>query len=324
MAGNTPSHRGRNIAIIVGISVVLLGGAMCGGLMWAVGSGTGSEGNGNRPETISTNTPVSGEIDYSHDHRVYEFTLTQAGAVSVAVVSDFDNYLELYREGEETAFTQDDDSGGNLNALINTTLTPGTYYALVRPFSGGETGDYTITVTALAEPEFAGGHGATPPVGGGTPPVGGGTPPPVGGTSPPYAPSGTEIVTQTHRGVASSVSGPAPVTAGTQCNVVIMGAQTRGGHNCRVQVTCNGNTIYGRDAGNTRYGYVQCTARNTSTGTQLLQAVDNGPTSSGGDPMINLDTGSNSISVSDDTRGGLWNVTIQFVGAAPTAPQTAI
>ncbi len=51
-----------------------------------------------------------------------------------------------------TLLVEDDDSGAGNNAQIARELTPGTYYASVRHYSGSSTGDYRISVTRAAEP----------------------------------------------------------------------------------------------------------------------------------------------------------------------------
>src|SRR5690606_8643004 len=49
--------------------------------------------------------------------REYSFDGTAGAMLSVAVTADFDSTVSLRRGGEQIAF--DDDSGGNLNALIS-------------------------------------------------------------------------------------------------------------------------------------------------------------------------------------------------------------
>ena len=74
----------------------------------------------------------------------------------VSVDGDMDTYLELYDPDGEQVVT-DDDSGGNSNAAILEFALPqtGTYRVVARSFSGGQAGDYTITLE-MTQLEIAG------------------------------------------------------------------------------------------------------------------------------------------------------------------------
>jgi hypothetical protein len=187
-------------------------------------------------------------------------------------------------------------------------MSPGTYYALVRAYSDGTTGSFTVTINAPAELATMGGPGL--PGGGGFPPGGGVTPP----MQTPFYPPGSAIAPQTHRGVVASVSGPAPVAAGATCNVFITGETSSGRLNCRVRAICNGNVIYGRDAARTRYGYSRCAVTSGPAGQQNLEAHDTGPSVPDGDPMMDLNTAAGQVTISDQTPAGSWSVVVRFVG----------
>jgi hypothetical protein len=306
-----PSRTGRNLVIGIVIAVVVLFLVMCGGGMaayWlARGSGGGSS---SASQLIAVNTPVSGDITFSRDAQVYEFTLTQTGIVTITVTGDFDNYLELYRGTESNPFMEDDDSGGSLNASISTTLTPGTYYARVRAYSSGTTGNFTIIVTAPSEQAF-GVPGQNP---------GWGTPPPVPPMppQPPIVPSYPGVVQpQTFQGTVASVGGVAPVNAGQQCTVALTAESGGANLNCRVNVTCGGTVIYGGERDRQRFGFVHCEVSDLG-GRQAVVAHDVNPTDDEGDPMIDVDTGAGTVVVSDRVRGSEWNARIQLAGPQPS------
>lgn len=63
--------------------------------------------------------------------------------------SEFDTYLSLHSNGtcEGEAITTDDDSGGDMNALIEFDANPGTYSIRANTVSPGDTGDYTLSIT---------------------------------------------------------------------------------------------------------------------------------------------------------------------------------
>ncbi len=102
-------------------------------------------------EPITLNGQLTGQLDSGHV-RLYEFTLARQGPVTFQLMSDFDNYLELYAAGSDTALAQDDDSGENLNALLSLTLSPGTYTLLVRSYNRRAGGFFTLTTIAPFEP----------------------------------------------------------------------------------------------------------------------------------------------------------------------------
>lgn len=80
-------------------------------------------------------------------HEVIEFTGTQGQAVTIDLASpDFDPYLFLLDE-EGNTIARDDNSGGNLNARMRTTLPDdGTYFIVVNSNREDDRGRYRLTV----------------------------------------------------------------------------------------------------------------------------------------------------------------------------------
>ena len=83
--------------------------------------------------------------------RFYSFTLETAVSVEIDLVSpDFDAWLAL-REGadaEGRALVQDDDGGQGTNSRIATALSAGTYTIEATSYGPGDTGAFTLTLTA--------------------------------------------------------------------------------------------------------------------------------------------------------------------------------
>ncbi len=82
--------------------------------------------------------------------RYYSFTLGQAGAVEIDLVSSaFDAFLAL-REGTDVAgslVVSDDDGGQGTNSRISTELSAGTYTIEATSYATRVTGAFTLTVT---------------------------------------------------------------------------------------------------------------------------------------------------------------------------------
>jgi hypothetical protein len=304
------------VAIVAGIMVLM--GAVTAFFLMQVSPGPERSTSSGPSIAVVTNQPVPGILTTSEPRRTYEFQVTQNGLVTVSVVGDFDSYLELYSGDESSPRWEDDDSGGGLNARIMTTLAPGRYRALVRPYSQGSTGSYTFTVTAPMEPTPM----TLPP---GTAP-GLGTPP----LAPPTPPVPGVIAPETRNGTVAAVAGNAPVATGSQCIVQIQSASTTGGLNCRIIVTCGGTVIYGREDARGQYGFNRCSVAPAGSGPGGIEAHDTNVTGADGDPRIDLQTAFGEIVVSDlDPSGAPWTVSIRFTppaGAPPPggAPTTAI
>lgn len=77
---------------------------------------------------------------------MYRLTVASPTAVTVELASTaFDSFLEILSATGTILFT-DNDSGGNDNARLQTTLTPGTYFILASSWVSG-LGNYTLTVS---------------------------------------------------------------------------------------------------------------------------------------------------------------------------------
>ncbi len=77
---------------------------------------------------------------------VYEVVIEEAGHYRLDLHSkDFDAFLEF--EGEGLSLS-DDDGGGELNARISTHLSAGTYRTTARAYGNGESGHYTLLLSA--------------------------------------------------------------------------------------------------------------------------------------------------------------------------------
>jgi hypothetical protein len=99
--------------------------------------------------------PVAGEIQFAGGRDLYTFEARQGQQVRIALDrparSQLDPYLELLDPDGRT-LAEDDDSGGELNALIQVPLArTGTYTIVARGFED-TTGPYTLTVTLTGEP----------------------------------------------------------------------------------------------------------------------------------------------------------------------------
>ena len=286
---------GKVIAIVAAVAVVLILGMVGVGVVAYLGvrggDGVGGGIGGGDVVPLALNVPAVGVLTGSSQRQVYELAIAEPTLVTIAVDGSFDNYLELYRDGEPTPFLEDDDSGPGLNAQLSTHLTPGVYFVLVRPFSSA-TG--TFTVTASGTP--VGGHGLLhPPMPDGT------------------LPSSGTIAVQSLTGLVTGTSGGAPAAPGSSCSVLVEPAS--GMFNCRVRVICGGAVIYG--AGSS--GYNHCTAAGG-----LVEAHDRGGTSSDGDPRMDISTGARQVVVSDGDGPASWTVTVQLTPPGGEGPPTSI
>jgi len=288
------ASRGVVIGVVISIVVVLVSVGV--GLALVAARPDGLSGISSAfegpPVPIAVTQQVPGTLTSAEPTRRYEFNITTPGTITIDVNGDFDSFLELFYEYETYPQWTDDDSGDNLNARILASVQPGRYTALVRPYSEGTTGSFTITVSAPWEQA--------------------GMPPPPPHPPDPSIPGVPRVERQTHAGVVASVSGSAPVTVGSQCVIEISPANTGNQLNCRVRVICNGGVIYGREEGGSRYGYNQCSSFDSGTGTPSIEAHDTGYSRIDGDPRIDLQTTMGHITVSEQGPRGNWSVGIRF------------
>lgn len=107
--------------------------------------------NFNSSNLCQTQGNISSNVYYD----VYEFSVTEAGHVTIEITSaPFDSYLALYctfdpmNPQNNVIETNDDGGDGLLSELTDLDLPVGTYYMVVHTFSNGETGDYTVEVNS--------------------------------------------------------------------------------------------------------------------------------------------------------------------------------
>jgi len=99
---------------------------------------------------IALNQPTRGRLAESSDDHVYAFSLERPTQMTITVASDFDTYLELYRASDTELLLEDDDSGEDLNAMLNAPLAPGDYHLVVHSYDHESTGDYTLNPVGAA------------------------------------------------------------------------------------------------------------------------------------------------------------------------------
>ena len=99
---------------------------------------------------------ASGDSQHPRDSSFYDeykFKAAEGWNVTVTMTSDaFDTYLQLRREGaDDNEFLQENDDvvSGNTNSTINLTAPAGgTYVVWANSLNSGETGPYTLTISA--------------------------------------------------------------------------------------------------------------------------------------------------------------------------------
>ncbi|CAM4378035.1 hypothetical protein [Kerstersia similis] len=96
--------------------------------------------------TLTVGEPRPAVLLGGLDYDTYHFTINRAGTYVIDMKSPtLDTYLWLYQDG--ILITEDDDSGGNLDAQITVSLEPGTYQVQAGQFgSTARDSRYTISV----------------------------------------------------------------------------------------------------------------------------------------------------------------------------------
>ncbi|HLH26918.1 MAG TPA: PPC domain-containing protein [Chloroflexota bacterium] len=116
--------------------------------------------------------PISGEIVYAEGRDLYTFQGRQGQQVRIALDrpgrSQLDPYLEL-RDPTGRTIAEDDDSGGDLNSLIQIALPSTGQYTIVAHGVGDTAGPYVLTVTLSGEGGPSTGPSPTPGPGGPSP-----------------------------------------------------------------------------------------------------------------------------------------------------------
>jgi S1-C subfamily serine protease len=110
--------------------------------------------NSREPELIALNSaPVQGQLDNRSNvlpdgsfYNPYIFEGQAGQTIEVEMVSgDMDAYLIVLSPDQEDFFVVDDDSAGNLNALVRTQLPyTGSYVILANAYARGESGRYQL------------------------------------------------------------------------------------------------------------------------------------------------------------------------------------
>ena len=96
----------------------------------------GANDNTTGAATIPLNTDVYGLINVRGDNDHYAFTITNGGTITISLTTlPADYQLALLNSGGNTLLSST--NSGTNNETINTTVTPGTYYARVYPKSNG-------------------------------------------------------------------------------------------------------------------------------------------------------------------------------------------
>ncbi len=146
---------------------------------------------------------VQGEIRFAEARDLYTFEGRQGQQVRIALDrpgrSQLDPYLELLDPDGRT-LAEDDDSGGDLNSLIEVTLPRSGTYTVVARGLGDTAGEYVLTVT------LSGGQPTPTPTGPGPSP----TPGAPGGPSPSPTPPAPPATPTPTRGPISPSPTPGP------------------------------------------------------------------------------------------------------------------
>jgi hypothetical protein len=101
-----------------------------------------------RSITLGT-TSQSHTIYPAGDYDYYSINITSTGTRTITTGGSLDMYLTLYGTNGTTILDTDDDSGVDLNPLIQYTFTAtGTYYFAAKALSSSTTGSYTISYTS--------------------------------------------------------------------------------------------------------------------------------------------------------------------------------
>ena len=113
---------------------------------------------GREPESIALNNTVVGQLDDGSDvlpdgsyFNAYVFEGRQGQQVAIEMMSrEVDSYLILLSLDSDAVYLQDDDSAGDFNARLETTLpSDGAYVIIANSFAEGEEGRYNLSLTDL-------------------------------------------------------------------------------------------------------------------------------------------------------------------------------
>jgi serine protease Do len=123
------------------------------------------------PESITLNSRVNGRLSERSDvlpdgsyFNSYVFEGRAGQEIAIELFSrEFDPYLIMFSLDDEDFYLNDDDSAGNLNARLTTTLPrSGTYVILANSYAEGEEGSYELRLSGSQGSNSSGGTLATP------------------------------------------------------------------------------------------------------------------------------------------------------------------
>jgi hypothetical protein len=119
-----------------------------------------------------------------------------------------------------------------------------------------------------------------------------------------------DVVATHFDATVTTAIGTGPVARGTACGIDL--GPGDGPWPCHVVVTCGAETLYG--AGST--GYADCSADASGA----ITVRDGEPSSSGGDPTLDLRVGAGEAVLTDTGASGTWVLTLSFAppGGTPT------
>ncbi|MBE7386190.1 MAG: trypsin-like peptidase domain-containing protein [Leptolyngbya sp. SIO1E4] len=133
----------------------------------AVRNGTASTtasaagGRGSRgPESIALNNTVAGQLGSSSDvlpdgsyFNAYVFEGRQGQRIQIEMVSqELDPYLILLSQDGDALYLADDDSAGNYNARLETTLpVDGAYVIIANSYAEGQEGRYDLSLSEVGD-----------------------------------------------------------------------------------------------------------------------------------------------------------------------------
>ncbi len=98
-----------------------------------------------RAGSISVGGAVAGSID-GHVPRYYRFDIASSRAYRIFTTGAAADTYGILHDQDCEEITQNDDGGEGLNFQIERSLSPGTYYILVRGFSESSSGEFTLQV----------------------------------------------------------------------------------------------------------------------------------------------------------------------------------
>ncbi|GBU27677.1 hypothetical protein R84B8_01214 [Treponema sp. R8-4-B8] len=106
----------------------------------------------NHKRIYATRFPIGKTLRYSFisksDVAWYRIDVPKAGNLKAETTGNLDTRITLY-DNEGKKIIEDDDSGRNHNALINTKVVPGTFFLEIKQFADNntKTGEYGFTVS---------------------------------------------------------------------------------------------------------------------------------------------------------------------------------